>query len=63
MKYNEILDRIENLDKSKIIITDFSSDGFSQIALKYNGVRILDLRRPQMKKLKELGYKIETVVI
>jgi len=63
MTYQEVLDRIKDLDKSKIEIVDFHSKGFSQIALKYDGVRLFDLRRPQMKKLEDLGYNVERVVI
>ena len=63
MKYNEILERIEGLDKDEIIIYDNYSRNYSSITLHYKGVRILDLRRPQMKKLQELGYEVERRVV
>jgi hypothetical protein len=62
MTYKEVLDRIDGLDKNEIIIYDNHSERYSAISLHYKGVRILDLRRPQMKKLKELGYEVEVRV-
>ena len=62
MKYTEIIERIDKLDKSKIIIRDYISKSFSQISLIYDGVRQFDLRRPQMDKLELLGYDVERIV-
>jgi hypothetical protein len=62
MKYEEVLDRIKNLDKSEIIMTDGFTKSYSKISLKYQGVRIMDLTRPQFEKLKKLGYEWEVVV-
>ena len=63
MKYTEVLERIKDLDKSEIIINDYFIKDYSKISLLYKGVRILDLRRPQMEKLKKLGYEVDRVVI
>jgi hypothetical protein len=63
MKLNEVLSRIESLDESKIIISDIIiSKRYNKISLFYNGVRILDLSRPQFEKLKKMGYKHETFI-
>lgn len=62
MKYDEVIKRIEGIDKSEIIIVDGVSKNYSKISLKHKGVRILDLTRPQFEKLKKLGYKWEMVV-
>ena len=59
MTYKDILKRIEGLDKEDVIIYDNHSERYSSINLHHKGVRVLDLRRPQMEKLKELGYDIE----
>lgn len=61
MKYEEVLDRIKNLDKSEIIMIDGFTKSYSKIILKYKGVRIMDLTRPQFEKLKKLGYEWEVV--
>jgi len=63
MTYKEVTERIEGLDKSLIMITDGISIKYSsKISLKYKGVRILDLTRPQFEKLKKLGYTWERVI-
>jgi hypothetical protein len=62
MTYKEVIDKIEGLDKSLILITDGFTKNYSKISLKYKGRRILDLTRQQFEKLKKLGYDWETVV-
>jgi len=62
MTYKEVIERIEGLDKSLILMTDGISKNYSKISLKYKGVRILDLTRPQFEKLKKLGYSWDRVV-
>jgi hypothetical protein len=61
MTYEEVIRRIDGLDKSLILITNGISKNYSKISLKYKGIRILDLTRPQFEKLKKLGYDWEIV--
>lgn len=63
MKYIEVLERIKDLDKSEIVINDYFTKGYCKISLLHKGIRILDLRRPQMEKLRKLGYEINKIVI
>ena len=59
MKYKEVLERIIDLDKSKIKIIEYKSKDYSTISLMYNDVRLFDITTTQFKKLKDLGYNTE----
>ena len=63
MKFQEVLNRIENLDKSDILIKDYISKDYSKISLTYKNKRILDLRQPQFEKLKKLGYNYQKITV
>jgi hypothetical protein len=63
MTYEEVIRRIDGLDKSLVLITDSISKNYSKISLKYKGIRILDLTRPQFENLKKLGYDWEIILL